>query len=87
MIVRHYWVNHGRGVGVVCSSAESKTLAALFDCSGCGATIPAAELNIKNGNLWNHKHVWRTADHIWHERLRPMAALCSLVEEADDSPA
>ncbi len=60
------------------------------NCRGCSAGIPRVIVNEISGGPctireWpGYKLVF---DELWHTKYRPMAALCSLVEEADDSPA
>lgn len=84
MIVRHNWINHGRGLGVVCCSTQSKTLDALYDCIGCGASISTDQLNITRANMCYDRYLRCVADRLWHEKYRPLAELVGLIEESDD---
>ncbi len=91
-IERHNWVHDSpRNNGVKCTS--DNFIRADATCRGCGASIPSdtvveADDNIGIENSDESRRRLKIAlDELWHTKLRPMAALCSLVEETDDSPA
>ncbi len=57
-------------------------------CLGCGALIPITTSIQDLQALSTEIDHWEfILDRLWHEKYRPVAALCSLIEEADDSPA
>lgn len=73
--VRHNWYKvYETGMAYTCVTEErSFGLLKGATCSGCGATIPA------NSPLLT---TFDQMDELWHEKYRPMAALCCMVEEA-----
>ena len=57
------------------------------NCNGCGASIPGITVNEIQNNMGKYNAINRAKrqcalDETWHEKYRPMAELCSLVEEA-----
>ena len=61
------------------------------DCLECDAKIPFSEIEdghlvSSGGGPWDQgdeDELNELRDRLWHEKLRPMAALCCLVEEAN----
>ena len=88
MVVKHNWLREIKG-GMVCGPESHHDL--YFDCIGCFAAIPydlvQAEQDKLNGVEVYDRYdrpvdLIDSLDRLWHEELRPMAELCSLVEEA-----
>ena len=57
-------------------------------CTGCGASLPRDAVNkaqdsIGQFNSENWEGCQLLFDDLWHEKYRPMADLCCMVEEAD----
>ena len=88
-IERHNWAPCWSTDEFLCVStfgnlSRKKT---VHHTSSCGAIIRPTDM--RNYRDWydNVEMHCQELDRLWHEKYRPVAALCSLVEEADDSPA
>ena len=85
---KHNWlVDHG---GYTCGTAKRADPRTEFNCSGCNAIVHGDEITIKAfgpaGHRWTDEDEAAfdaELDRVWHEKLRPMAELVGLVEEAD----
>ena len=51
-------------------------------CSGCGASIPERIVDVITGNHQTWQRCEQAFDRLWHMKLRPMAGLACMVEEA-----
>ena len=102
MISQHNWFFDPQLEGYECVSFRDLPVAnqrRMTDCKGCGAKVSISEVRRYERRNWLpmnlHSRSARyprtteleTMDKLWHEELRPMAELCSLVEEANGSQA
>ena len=72
MIVQHNWM-WTIDRRFQCCGADHFRKPDGAQCIGCGALLP----------VW-FADTYNEMDRLWHEKYRPMAALCGLVEEAND---
>ncbi len=84
-IVRHDW--YGAEIGVSCEDTHYTGRQVVWertppaDCHGCSAVITDYRFNEVNLATEDGQDA---LDRLWHEELRPMAALVCLVEEAKE---
>ena len=87
MIVRHGWVYSKESSAWVCMGLQPVSTK-YYDCFGCGVSISRSEhsrnRSTENPLWWGNNTGASVLDKLWHEKLRPMAALACLVEEASE---
>ena len=88
MIVRHDWFACA-GKTAACRDSlvhESAARCPPPDCRGCDATVTYHYDPTRTGKF-SGEETQSILDRLWHEKYRPMAGLCCMVEEADDRSA
>jgi len=85
MIQEHNWLYETSIRGYRCmrfGALPAANQRRMTDCEGCGAIVPDIEMETLMDWTELTQDTPQRLDGIWHYRLRPMAALVGLVEEA-----